>query len=144
MIQESGNLWGSGPGKNAIARIVQRGNLYWATNVYKYYNRHTGQLGGSSYVQFMNGKFVVGMKPLIDLETGTSYGKAIRQGISPGVGRYDPVISKRRHTGYYPGVSQNAHWNPWMREFRMAFKQIVREEVLLATRTHLKQMLRRV
>jgi len=138
------NLWGSGPGKQAISRIVQRGNLYWATNVYKYYNRHTGQLGNSCAVQFMGGTFVVAMRPLIDLETGMSYGKAIRQGISPGVGRYDPIIGKRRHTGYFPGVSQNAHWNPWMREFRQAFKQIVREEVLLATRTHLKQVLRRV
>ena len=137
------NIWESGPGKQAIQRIVTRGNHYWATNVYKYYNRHTGQLGNSCNVQSMGGRFVVAMKPLIDLETGTSYGRAIRQGISPGVGRYDPTIGKRRHTGYFPGVSQNAHWNPWMREFRMAFKDIVREEVLLATRSHLKQVLRR-
>jgi len=138
------DMWSGGPGKAAISRIVQRGNFYWATNVYKYYNRHTGQLGNSCMVQYVNGKFVVSMKPLMDLETGREYGGSIRHGVSPGVGRYDPIIGKRRHTGYFPGVSQNAHWNPWIREFRMAFKQIVREEVLLATRLHLKQMLGRV
>lgn len=118
--------------------------MYWATNVYKYYNRNTGMLGNACMVTFTNGKFMVSMKPLMDLETGREYGKAIRHGISPGVGRYDPVVGKRRHTGYFPGVSQNKYWIPWMRDFRQAFKQIVSEEVRLATRMYLKQTLGRV
>ena len=143
MIKDT-NLWSSGPGQMAINRIVQRGNHYWATNVYKYYNRNTGSLGRSSMVKFLDGRFVVVMKPLMDLETGRDYGKAIRQGIPPGVGRYDPVVGKRRHTGYFPGVSQNKFWVPWMIDFRAAFKDIVLQEVRLATRLYLKQTLGRV
>ena len=141
MIQ-TGDFWTSNVGKMAIARIIERGNTYWRQNVYKHYDRHTGQLGNASMVTFTGGKFRVIMKPMIDLETGREYSRAIKRGISPGVGAYDPKLGKRKHTGFYPGVSTSKFWNPWMREFRPAFKQIVREEVRLATKMYVKQAVR--
>lgn len=141
MIQ-TGDFWATPVGQIAISRIIERGNAYWRQHVYKYYDRHTGQLGNASMVTFMDGRFRVIMKPMMDLETGREYGKAIRRGISPGVGAYDPKLGKRKHTGYFPGVSKSKFWDPWMREFRPAFKQIVHEEVRLATRMYVKQVLR--
>jgi len=138
----SSDIWDSEVGKMAIARVVDRANQYWMANVYKYYHRNTGTLGNASMVSFRDGVFVVSMKPLIDLETGREYGKAIRHGVSPGVGRYDPKVGKRRSTGYFPGVAKSKFWDPWMREFRPGFKQIVREELAIATRGYVKQQLK--
>lgn len=142
MIERS-DLWESGPGMAAIQNVILKGQEYWITNVYNHYNRGTGQLGGACLIQFQDGKFVVSMKPLIDMDSGTEYGRSIRRGIPPGVGRYDPKLRIRKHTGYYPGVSRSKFWEPWMAEFQPMFKSIVREETMHAVRAYIHESIRR-
>ena len=138
MIGTSRNLWSSDSGKAAIRRIVSRTQEYWATHVYNYYRRHTGKLGRSCDVIFTNGLFTVNMIPMLDVNTGMDYGRSIRHGISAGPGEYDPEIGKRRHVGWYPGVSVNKFWTPWMNEFHPVFRDIVREEINNAVTLYLK------
>jgi hypothetical protein len=134
-----GNFWTTPNGQVAIDAIKIRGEQYWSANVYNYYHRGTGALGRSCTIAFSDGKFSVSMLPLIDPETGASYGRSIRHGITEGPGEYNPERGVRTRKGWYPGVSVSKFWLPWMRDFQGAFRQIVHEEVRRAMKAVVKQ-----
>jgi hypothetical protein len=67
------------------------------------------------------------------------YGKDIVNGITPGIGKYSPLKGYRLKVGYYPGVSVDKFFEPWMAEFEPVMTDIVREEVLNGVRDFIEE-----
>ena len=60
----------------------------------------------------------------------TDYGRLLREGFNGSPRAYDPQKDCRIKTGYHPGYDKRTRWDPWMKTFITASKQIVADEMM--------------
>jgi hypothetical protein len=136
-VKRLSTFWKSPEAKNAQALSAQRVEMFWKNNVYRVYNKGSGNLGKACIATPVGPGLVISMGNLYHVHryqrSGAygiwEYGHFLRTGTAASPGAYSHWLGVRVRHGTHPGVAQSKYWKPWMNIFRPAARRIYKQAI---------------